>query len=209
MMGDLPIERINPCRAFEKVGIDFAGPITTKCQHTRKADNFKPLHTHVCVGGFRQTHKATFAQNVKGGCAEDTILSQIEACINSRPLYPLSSDPKDLQVFTPGHFLIGCPLIELPDHSLTNQSLSIHSRRSLLMKLKRMFWSRWQLSYLNTLQSRTKWMQGQKDLTVGSLVLSKIQPLSAPGGLPDGLWPHILELMEYVVSSLSRPQVES
>ncbi|GFU22220.1 hypothetical protein TNCV_2251361 [Trichonephila clavipes] len=23
MMGDLPIERINPCRAFEKVGIDF------------------------------------------------------------------------------------------------------------------------------------------------------------------------------------------
>ncbi|GFT25025.1 uncharacterized protein TNCV_179421 [Trichonephila clavipes] len=31
MMGDLPIARINPCRAFEKVGIDFAGPITTKC----------------------------------------------------------------------------------------------------------------------------------------------------------------------------------
>ncbi|GFW95012.1 integrase catalytic domain-containing protein [Trichonephila clavipes] len=30
MMGDLPIERINPCRAFEKVRIDFAGPITTK-----------------------------------------------------------------------------------------------------------------------------------------------------------------------------------
>ncbi|GFT52338.1 integrase catalytic domain-containing protein [Trichonephila clavipes] len=30
MMGDLPIERINPCRALEKVGIDIAGPITTK-----------------------------------------------------------------------------------------------------------------------------------------------------------------------------------
>ncbi|GFU13912.1 integrase catalytic domain-containing protein [Trichonephila clavipes] len=103
----------------------------------------------------------------------NTILCQIEACISSRPLYPLSSDPKDLQVLTPGHFLIGCPLLELPDHSLTNQSLSIHSRWSLLMKLKRMFWSRWQLSYLNTLQSRTKWMQGQKDLTVGSLVLIK------------------------------------
>ncbi|GFX41993.1 integrase catalytic domain-containing protein [Trichonephila clavipes] len=103
----------------------------------------------------------------------DTILCQLEACINSRPLYPLSSDPKDLHVLTPGHFLIGCPLLKLPDHSLNNQSLSIHSRWSLLMKLKRMFWSRWQLSYLNTLQSRTKWMQGQKDLTVGFLVLIK------------------------------------
>ncbi|GFS49781.1 uncharacterized protein TNCV_4344581 [Trichonephila clavipes] len=102
-----------------------------------------------------------------------TILCQIEACINSRPLYPLSSDPKDLRVLTPVHFPIGCPLLELPDHSLTNQPLSIHSRGSLLMKLKRMFWSRWQLSHLHTLQSQTKWMQGQKDLTVGPLVLIK------------------------------------
>ncbi|GFT11584.1 integrase catalytic domain-containing protein [Trichonephila clavipes] len=46
MMGDLPIERINPCRTFEKVGIDFAGPITTKCQHTRKANNFK---SYICL----------------------------------------------------------------------------------------------------------------------------------------------------------------
>ncbi|GFV56827.1 integrase catalytic domain-containing protein [Trichonephila clavipes] len=91
----------------------------------------------------------------------DTILCQIEACINSRPLYPLSSDPKDHQVLTPGHFLIECPLLDLPDHSLTNQSLSIHSRWSLLRNLKRMFWSRWQLFYLNTLQSRTKWINGR------------------------------------------------
>ncbi|GFS74299.1 hypothetical protein TNCV_3279911 [Trichonephila clavipes] len=41
------------------------------------------------------------------------------------------------------------------------------------MKLKRMFWSKWQLSYLNTLQSGTKWMQGQKYLMVGFLVLIK------------------------------------
>ncbi|GFV76566.1 DUF5641 domain-containing protein [Trichonephila clavipes] len=115
MMGDLPIERISPCRAFEKVGIDFAGPITTKCQHASK----------------------------------------------------------DLQVLTPGHFLIGCPLLELPDHSLTNQSLSIHSMWSLLIKWKRMFWFCWQLFYLKTLKSETKWMQDQKDLTVGSLVLIK------------------------------------
>ncbi|GFX76207.1 integrase catalytic domain-containing protein [Trichonephila clavipes] len=46
MMGDLPIERINPCHSFEKVGIDFAGPVTTKCQHTRKMNNFK---SYICL----------------------------------------------------------------------------------------------------------------------------------------------------------------
>ncbi|GFX76235.1 integrase catalytic domain-containing protein [Trichonephila clavipes] len=128
-----------------------------------------------CVEGFSKTHKAAFAQKVAVLNFEElaTILYQIEACINSRPLYPLSSDPKNLQVLTPGNFLTGCPLIELPDHSLTNQSLSIHSRWSIPMKLKRRFWSRWHFSYLNTLQSRMKWMQGQKDLTAGSLVLIK------------------------------------
>ncbi|GFX85647.1 integrase catalytic domain-containing protein [Trichonephila clavipes] len=46
MMGDLPIERINPCRDFEKVGMDFAGPIATMCQHTRKLSNFK---SYICL----------------------------------------------------------------------------------------------------------------------------------------------------------------
>jgi len=37
----------------------------------------------------------------------NTLLCQIEALLNSRPICPLNNNPDDLQVLTPGHFLIG------------------------------------------------------------------------------------------------------
>ena len=56
-----------------------------------------------------------------------TLLAQIEAVLNSRALTPLSSDPSDLSVLTPAHFLIGGLLLqpvqsdhlEVPDNSLS------------------------------------------------------------------------------------------
>ncbi|GFY33438.1 integrase catalytic domain-containing protein [Trichonephila clavipes] len=50
-----------------------------------------------------------------------TFVTQIEACLNSRPLTPLSNDPQDLQPLTPGHFLIGAPMASFQKRSLHNQ----------------------------------------------------------------------------------------
>jgi len=47
-----------------------------------------------------------------------TLLCQIEAVLNSRPVCPLSNNPDNLQVLTSGHFLIGTSLLAFPDHNL-------------------------------------------------------------------------------------------
>ena len=49
-----------------------------------------------------------------------TLLTQVEACLNSRPLAPLPHDDDGAEALTLGHFLIGRPLESLPDHSLSH-----------------------------------------------------------------------------------------
>ena len=58
-----------------------------------------------------------------------TLLAQIEASLNSRPLAPLANDDDGIEALTPGHFLIGRPLQALPDVSSTDvKSISLLKR---------------------------------------------------------------------------------
>ncbi|XP_036327168.1 uncharacterized protein LOC118739768 [Rhagoletis pomonella] len=53
-----------------------------------------------------------------------TVLVRIESCLNSRPLCPLTSDPDDLFVLTPGHFRIGDALLSTPQIAPSTKSIS-------------------------------------------------------------------------------------
>src|SRR5436190_3001790 len=100
-----------------------------------------------------------------------TLLVEIEGILNSRPLTALSSDPNDLTPLTPAHFLIGdfllrpaeCSYLDTPDNHL--------SRWQHIQKLRQHFWQRWQREYLQQLQTRTKWKEGENTVSLGDLVL--------------------------------------
>ena len=98
-----------------------------------------------------------------------TVLCKIEACLNSRPLLAISADPTDLDVLTPGHFLIGQPLTAIPHPDLTEIKMGRLSRWQLIHQLQQHFWKQWQKEYLSTLQQRWKWQTKGRNLAVGDL----------------------------------------
>lgn len=103
-----------------------------------------------------------------------SLLVQVESILNSRPLYPLTEDPESLEVLTPGHFLVGGPLMAIPESLYPDAR---HTKVNLyrhLSYLVQQFWRKWQRDYLHTLQQRTKWQfDVQNPPLVGQLVLLK------------------------------------
>ena len=266
-LGQLPLERITPDSVFDKVGVDYAGPMYVKYGHVRKPTLVK---SYVCVfvslstkavhlelvsdltsqafisalrrfvsrrgkpsliwsdngtnftgacrelneffqflkqqitqqsisefcasqaiqwkfiperaphfGGIweaavksMKTHLKKVLGNVKLKFEElYTVLTQIEACLNSRPLIPLSSDDDGIEALTPGHFLIGRPLESLPDPSFSYRDLSLLNRWHLCQALVRHFWQRWSAEYLSSLRRYAKWHHPTRNIEVGDVVV--------------------------------------
>ena len=267
MMGQLPMERITPDAVFDKIGIDYAGPIYIKQGSIRKPTilkayvcvfvslSVKAVHLELVsdltteafiaclrrfigrrgkpstiwsdhgsnfVGATRQikelieflqqqktnetisdfcscqnidwvfipehaphfgglweaavksfkTHLARVVVNIKLTFEElTTVLVQIEACLNSRPLGSLPCGDDGVDALTPGHFLIGRPLEALPDPSFSYQKFSLLRRWHLCQALVRHFWQRWSSEYLTTLQKFAKWRRPSKNISVGDVVV--------------------------------------
>ncbi|GFX25867.1 integrase catalytic domain-containing protein [Trichonephila clavipes] len=110
-----------------------------------------------------------------------TLMAQIEAVLNSRPLSPLSSDPNDFNPLTPGHFLTNCAISSFPEPYTASDSLFYHSRWKLVQSLRDKFWNRWSTEYLTYLQTRAKWSEQNPNLMENQLVLLKGSQHQAPG----------------------------
>ncbi|XP_064475733.1 uncharacterized protein LOC135389628 [Ornithodoros turicata] len=89
-----------------------------------------------------------------------TVMTEVEAVVNSRPLTYASCSPDDSNVLCPSHFLVGKRVIALPtqpatQHDDQNQSTKDQLTRKMLYREKLMqhFWRRCRRQYLLQLRS--------------------------------------------------------
>ncbi|KMQ90403.1 hypothetical protein RF55_9844 [Lasius niger] len=103
-----------------------------------------------------------------------TLLCQVEACLNSRPLYPMSADPTDLTALTPGHLLLGESPINVPEPPVDSDGAGhLRLRWQLITSMRDHFWTRWSKEYYQHLQQLGKWRDRAVNLEIGTLVLLK------------------------------------
>ena len=166
------------------------GVISDFCLSQHIAWDFIPEHAPHFGGIWEaavkslKTHLRRVTGNVRLTFEElTTVLTQIEACLNSRPLVPLPSDDDGVEVLTPGHFLIGRPIESLPDGALSYRSMSLLQRWHLCQSIVQHFWIRWSNEYLATLRRFAKWNQPSKNVHEGDVVILQEK------GLVPARWP--------------------
>jgi hypothetical protein len=100
-----------------------------------------------------------------------TLLEEIEACLNSRHICVFSNDPQDPSSLSPGHFLLGDMLTNVPSTDMTN--MKCLSRWQEFQQQLQPFWQPWSADYLTQLQQRHNWQTQTPNLTPGTIMLLK------------------------------------
>ena len=102
----------------------------------------------------------------------DTIVCQIEACLNSRPLIPFNHSNDDVpEVLMPAHFLIGRSMTALPDRSSAEQPATLLRLWQLCQNVVHHFWKKWLTEYLTSLSKYSKWPNRVRNIAVGDVVV--------------------------------------
>ncbi|XP_075150580.1 uncharacterized protein LOC142224679 [Haematobia irritans] len=124
-------------------------------------------------------HFRRIASNLKYIFEEfSTLLARIEACLNSRPLCPLSEDVSCIDTLTPGHFLVRGPLLAPPVPRINKAPISIINRWHRVKSLNQNLCIRWKEEYLKEMFKRSKWKTEKLNLEVNDMVVVRDDSLS-------------------------------
>ncbi|XP_061133003.1 uncharacterized protein LOC133153005 [Syngnathus typhle] len=101
-----------------------------------------------------------------------TLMAEVTAIINARPLLPVSSDPDNPFILSPSMLLTQRSCLLPPPGEFLEKDLYTKQWRQV-QALANQFWMRWRREYLPLLQKRQRWTQSRRNLQVGDLVLLK------------------------------------
>ncbi|CAK1582291.1 unnamed protein product [Parnassius mnemosyne] len=107
-----------------------------------------------------------------------TVLAQLEACLNSRPLCALTKNIEDLEYLSPAHYLTGGAGL-----TIIQTTEDARTRWHLTTEILQQIWKKWKSEYLLELTVRTKWFRPQRNIEIGDLVTIH------DDNLPAGKWP--------------------
>ncbi|XP_064488324.1 uncharacterized protein LOC135400416 [Ornithodoros turicata] len=125
-------------------------------------------------------------------CYEEllTVLLEVEAAVNCRPLTQLADDTEDCEALTPSHFLIGRRAValpaslglEVPSSTPAGLRRRVRHRQALLVQL----WTRWKKDYLLLLRSaHHSQPRAHPRIRVGDVVIVEDNALSPLVGNSD------------------------
>ena len=101
-----------------------------------------------------------------------TLMAEVVAIVNARPISALPSDPDDPRPLSPAMLLTmkTRPAGPSPGQFL-QPDLYVRRRWRRVQYLADQFWTRWRREYLQSLQPRPKWTATRRNLRVGDIVL--------------------------------------
>ena len=100
-----------------------------------------------------------------------TLLKQIEACLNSRPLLPLTDDPSEHHFLSPALLLTQSESYIIPEPNFINEKIPPLQRYKRVQQMVQDWWKQWSHEYLQNLQERQKWHSKQPEIEVNDIVL--------------------------------------
>lgn len=119
-----------------------------------------------------------------------TLMAEVAAIMNGRPLVPVSSDPQQPELLTPSTLLTQkITSVPAPPGDFDPKDMYCKQWKQYFVNS---FWKRWREEYLATLQPRRKWQTEQPNLAIGDVVLLKdaqVQRNEWPTGLVVKTYP--------------------
>lgn len=99
-----------------------------------------------------------------------TVMCEVEAVINGRPLTKSSDEVDEHEPLTLNHLLLkGKPA--LPPGMFQKEDLYYKRRWRQVQYISEVFWKRWYREYLPLLEERQKWLEKKRNVKEGDVVL--------------------------------------